>query len=216
MKHLNFATEFKALGDSGAFEGYAAIFGNIDLGGDIIERGAFKEIMKRRNGKVVVLNQHRQSDPIGMAEVEEDDKGLKFAGSLILESASARGAYALMKGGALDGMSIGFDVLPGGAEVLKSGVRQLKALRLWEISPVTFGMNPLAGVENVKSLLSGGELPTLSQFEDFLRDAGFTNTQAKTIAGHGLKRLHAQRDAGGDGNGEALAALLRGYRVPQM
>lgn len=216
MKHMNFATEFKALGESGAFEGYAAIFGNIDLGGDIIERGAFKEIMKRRNGKVVVLNQHRQSDPIGLADVEEDDKGLKFAGQLILESASARSAYALMKGGALDGMSIGFDVMAGGAEILKSGVRTLKALRLWEISPVTFGMNPLAGVDSVKALVDGGNLPSLSTFEDFLRDVGgFSNSQAKTIAGHGLKRLHAQRDAGGDGNGEAIVDLLRSFRIPQ-
>lgn len=187
---LNVATEFKAVGDSGSFTGYAAIFGNIDHGGDIIERGAFKEIMKRRNGKVVILSQHNMRDPIGVAEVEQDDKGLKFDGQLILEAPSARRDYALMKGGALDGMSIGYDILAGGAEMLKSGVRQLKGLRLHEISPVTFGMNPLAGVDAVKA--AGG---TIREFEAFLRDvAGLTQSEAKAIASGGWNALQRARD----------------------
>lgn len=181
--------EFKAIGDSGSFEGYAAIFGNVDSGGDIIERGAFKEFAKRKNGKIVVLNQHNTRDPIGVADVEQDDKGLKFAGQLVLETASARSAYALMKAGALDGMSIGYDVLAGGGEILKSGIRQLKSLKLWEISPVTFGMNELAGIEGVK------RLDTIRAFEDFLRDVGgFTQSQAKAIAVDGFKAYSKARD----------------------
>lgn len=200
MMRLNLATEFKAFGDAGSFEGYAAIFGNVDLGGDVIERGAFKEIVKGRNGKVKILNQHRQADPIGVADVKQDDVGLHFTGQLILESASARSAHALMKGGALDGMSIGFDVLEGGAKVLESGIRQLKALKLWEISPVTFGMNPLAGVLDVKA---AGE--TIRDFEDFLRDVGgFTQTQAKAIAADGFKALQSTRDVG-DADAEVKA-----------
>ncbi|MCR4331213.1 MAG: HK97 family phage prohead protease, partial [Sulfuricaulis sp.] len=125
MKFLNIPLELetKAFGDSGSFEGYASIFGNVDLGGDVIERGAFKEIVKGRNGMVKILNQHSSRDPIGVAEVKQDDKGLSFKGQLILEAASARSAYALMKGGALDGMSIGYDVLQGGAKILESGIR---------------------------------------------------------------------------------------------
>ena len=113
MKFLNLPLEFetKAFGDAGTFEGYAAIFGNVDLGGDVIERGAFKEIVKGRNGMVKILNQHRSLDPIGLAEVKQDDKGLSFKGQLVLEAASARSMYALMKGGVVDGMSIGYDVL---------------------------------------------------------------------------------------------------------
>lgn len=202
MKHRSFATEFKAIGDSGSFEGYAAVFGNIDQGGDVIERGAFKEFAKRRNGKIVVLNQHRPSDPIGVAEVEQDDKGLKFSGQLILETPSARGAHALMKGGALDGMSVGYDILAGGAEVLKSGVRQLKALKLWEISPVTFGMNELAGIDSVKA---AERLKTIREFEDFLRDeGGFSAQRAKAIASAGWGAVDTARD----GPDQALAKTL--------
>jgi uncharacterized protein len=194
MKFLGLPVEFKAFGDSGSFEGYASIFGNVDLGGDVIERGAFKEIIKGRDGKVKVLNQHSTRDPIGVAEVKQDDKGLYFQGQLILEAPSARSAYALMKGGALDGMSIGYDVLEGGAKILESGIRQLKALKLWEISPVTFGMNPLAGIDSVKT---AGNITTIREFEDFLRDAGgFSKAQATDIAVGGWKKLNDRRDAG--------------------
>jgi uncharacterized protein len=190
MDRLNFqCQEFKAIGDSGRFTGYASVFGNVDLGFDIIERGAFKQFAKGRDGKIKVLNQHRMSDPIGVADVEQDDVGLKFDGQLILEAASARNAYALMKGGALDGMSIGFDVLEGGAEVMNSGVRQLKALKLWEISPVTFGMNPLAGIDSVKGI------STIRAFEELLRDvAGFSHREAKAIAAEGYRGFAGLRD----------------------
>lgn len=194
MKYLGLPLELKAFGDSGSFEGYASIFGNVDLGGDVIERGAFKEIVKGRDGKVKILNQHSTRDPIGTAEIKQDDKGLYFQGQLILEAPSARSAYALMKGGALDGMSIGYDVLEGGAKILESGIRQLKALKLWEISPVTFGMNPLAGIDSVKQ---AGNITTIREFEDFLRDAGgFSKAQAKDIASGGWKTLNDRRDAG--------------------
>jgi HK97 family phage prohead protease len=196
MKYLNvpLALESKAFGDSGSFEGYAAIFGNVDLGGDVIERGAFKEIITGRNGMVKILNQHRSSDPIGVAEVKQDDKGLQFKGQLILEAASARSAYALMKGGALDGMSIGYDVMEGGGKILESGIRQLTALKLWEISPVTFGMNPLAGIDSVKT---AAQITTIREFEDFLRDAGgFSKAQAVAIASGGWKTLQDRRDSG--------------------
>lgn len=211
MKFMNIPVdmEVKAFGDSGSFEGYASIFGNVDLGGDVIERGAFKEIVKGRNGMVKVLNQHRATDPIGNAEVSQDDKGLHFRGQLILEAPSARSAYALMKGGALDGMSVGYDVLEGGAKVLESGVRSLTALKLWEISPVTWGMNPLAGIDNVKAR----QLTTIREFEDWLRDeGGFSNAQAKLLAVGGWKALQTARDESGDaGDVQQLIETFKRY-----
>lgn len=214
MNKLQVTTEFKAMGDSGTFEGYAAMFGNVDLGGDIVERGAFKEFAKRRNGKIIVLNQHRPSDPIGLAEVEQDDRGLKFTGQLVLESASARSAHALMKAGVLDEMSFGYDILAGGSETTKSGIRMLKALKLIEISPVTFAMNPLAGIDSVKArdeLFTGGNLPSLKQFEEFLREAGASKTQAAAIAGRGLKEMLCRSESGSDP--AAVLAALQSFNI---
>ena len=207
MKFLNIPLEMKAFGDSGSFEGYAAIFGNVDLGGDVIERGAFKEIVKGRNGMVKILNQHSNRDPIGVAEVQQDDKGLSFKGQLILEAASARSAYALMKGGALDGMSIGYDVLEGGAKILESGIRQLKALKLWEISPVTFGMNPLAGIDSVKS---APQFETIRDCEIWLRDElGFTNSAAKEFIARFRKAMVRDEPARDESSKQDLKAALQ-------
>jgi uncharacterized protein len=205
VKHLNVPCEFKAAGDAGSFDGYASIFGNVDLGGDVIERGAFKEVVKNREGKTVILWQHSQRDPIGVASVKEDDTGLHFSGQLVLEDPTARKAYAHMKAGSVSGMSIGYDVLAGGAEILRSGIRKLTALKLWEISPVTFGMNPLAGVDAVKR---AGQITTIREFEDFLRDAGeFSKAQATAIAAGGFKALQHRRESGTDD----VAAVIKQF-----
>lgn len=202
MKHLSLPTEFKAVGDSGTFEGYASIFGNVDLGGDVIERGAFKEIVQNPAGKVTVLWQHGQRDPIGVASVKQDDRGLAFVGELVLEDPLARRAHAHMKAGSVRGMSIGFDVMAGGAEIMQSGVRLLKSLKLWEISVVTFGMNPLAGVDGVK------QIGSIRDFENFLRDAGnFSKAQAQIIAAGGYKALQDRRDAG-EGEQEIVNGMV--------
>jgi uncharacterized protein len=204
MEFLNLQLETKSLSDAGTFEGYAAVFGNVDLGADVIEKGAFKEIVLGRNGRVKVLNQHNQRDPIGTAEVVQDGKGLKFKGELVMGVRSAQEAYLLMKSDALDGMSIGYDVLPGGAEILTSGVRKLKALKLYEISPVTFGMNPKAGITGVKS----SDITTIREFEDFLRDVGgYTIAQAKALASGGFKALMGTRDVSAVDGGEVKNLL---------
>lgn len=44
-KSFSFQLE-SADGESGEFSGYAAVFGNVDSGGDIIERGAFSETIR--------------------------------------------------------------------------------------------------------------------------------------------------------------------------
>lgn len=196
MKYMNLPLEVKALNDDGTFTGYAAIFGNVDLGGDVIERGAFKDVVRNEDGKVVVLWQHRAGDPIGVADVSEDAKGLRFEGSLVLEDPTARKARAHMMRKSVRGMSIGYDTLK---DEIREGVRYLKELRLWEISLVTFGMNPVAGIESVKSK----QITTIREFEDWLRDeGGFSNAQAKLLASGGWKQLQTARDESGNAGGD--------------
>jgi HK97 family phage prohead protease len=193
----------KALDETGAFEGYAAVFGNVDLGGDVIEPGAFKEFAHTQDGKVLVLLMHNSFElPIGTAEVAQDDTGLRFKGALVMDDPTARRAHAHMKAGTLTGMSIGYDILPGGAEVLQSGVRVLKALKLYEISPVIWGMNPKAQIDAVKA---AAQIKTITDFERFLRDVGgFSHSQAKALAACGYKGLNSPRDVD-----DVTAALRR-------
>ena len=64
-----------------------------------------------------MLWQHDQTQPVGAwSEVVEDDTGLRCAGSLILDVAKAQEAYALLKAGAIDGLSM----LPIDGEVIRT------------------------------------------------------------------------------------------------
>lgn len=208
MDLLNLPCEFKALGETGSFSGYAAVFGNVDLGGDVIERGAFKEMVKNSDGRVVMLWQHNPREPLGTAKVEQDDKGLYFEGQLVMEDPMARRAHAHMKAKSVTGMSIGYDPLD--SEITTAGIRRLKELKLWEISPVTWGMNPLAGIDSVKT---AQQVTNIREFEDFLRDVGkFSKSQAKLLASGGWKALPDQRDVGGDVTVKQLIDTIKSYR----
>ena len=170
-QHLDLPTEFKFAGNAGQFEGYAAVFGNVDLGGDRILPGAFQEIVRTRDGKVLVLNQHDRREPIGKADVEEDNHGLHFRGELLLDDEIARKVYVRMKGGLVDGMSIGYNVLPGGASMDRNGVRELSKLALYEVSVVTWGMNPEARIDGVKLAKTAADCTTLRELEDLIRES---------------------------------------------
>ena len=210
MNALNLPLEFKSIADSGRFDGHAAVFGNVDLGGDVIERGAFKEFALNAEGRLTVLWQHKQSQPIGTASVEEDAKGLRVVGDLVLDDPMARAAHAHMKAGSARGMSIGYDLLAGGARRLPSGVRQLSALKVWEASIVSFPMNPEAGVTHVK------ERPAdIRSFERALREIGFSQKAATAIALHGWKQGNEQPDETGfsDNDVAAIAAALRNLKL---
>ncbi len=78
-------------------------------------------------------------------EVREDARGLFVRGRLMPEVAKAREVLALMRAGAIDGLSIGFRTVRGRTDA-KSGVRRLIEVDLWEISIVTFPMLPAARV----------------------------------------------------------------------
>lgn len=193
----------KALNEDGSFSGYASVFGNVDLDGDVIEPGAFKQIIRNDDGKVVVLWQHNQREPIGVADVMDDGKGLKFSGALVLEDATARKARAHMLAKSVRGMSIGFDTLK---DEMRDGVRHILEARLWEISVVTFGANPRAQVDAAKH---AGQITNIRDYEDFLREVGgFSKAQAKLLA-VAWKAMPGQRDA--DGEPEDVQQLIETF-----
>lgn len=136
----------------GSFSGYASLFDRVDLGRDLVERGAFaKSLQKRGAAGIRMLFQHDPATPIGSwEEVREDARGLFVRGQLALDSAKAREVHALMRGRALDGLSIGFRTVRARKET-KSGVRRILEADLWEISVVTFPMLPDARVDSIKS-----------------------------------------------------------------
>lgn len=193
LRNLNVALEIKELSDDGTFSGYASVFGVVDLYGDVIAKGAFKQSLKEWKAKKrfpPILWQHDSRQPIGVfTEMYEDEKGLYVVGKLLVGKVEkATEAHALMKEGAVTGMSIGFMTRDDSYDE-KEGVRTIKRLDLWEVSIVTFPANEEAQVDEVRSALARGQLPTPKQFEKHLCDAGFSRSQAKAVTCHGLTHL---------------------------
>ncbi|MET0574282.1 MAG: HK97 family phage prohead protease, partial [Mesorhizobium sp.] len=133
-----------------SFSGYASLFGSVDLGRDVVERGAFAKSLRTRGAAGIrMLFQHDPNQPIGTwTEVRENARGLFVRGRLTEGLNRSRDLLNLMRGGALDGLSIGFRTVRAKNDAA-ARVRRILEADLWEISVVTFPMMPGARVEKV-------------------------------------------------------------------
>jgi HK97 family phage prohead protease len=193
--------------DEGRFEGYASIFGNTDLGNDVIVKGAFRKTLRRTGVKgVKLLYQHKTDMPIGVFEkIREDEKGLHVQGKLALGTQAGREVYELMKMGALDGMSIGFRTNPKGHHYdAKTKRRMINELELMEISVVTFPMNPKAKVEQVK----GADM-SIREWENGLRDAFNLSRSEAKMAAKAVESVFSKRDACDEEDANAILNLTQ-------
>lgn len=213
IKHLEIPLEIKSVDENGTFSGYGSVFHNEDSYGDVVRPGAFKSSLEKwvQKGRLPpMLWQHDHREPIGVfTKMQEDEKGLYVEGRLLIDDIpQARAAYALLKEKVLGGMSIGY------REILieqdhKEKITNLLELDLWEVSLVTFPANEAATVDSVKADFSGS-LPTLPEFEKFLRDAGFSKTQATAIASHGLRQFLRDADDTEAKDIESALNILKG------
>ena len=199
MKRRQFGFEVKSLDETGAFAGYGSVFGNADFYRDVVMPGAFQDSLAQwQDQKALppILWQHNSDQPIGpFTKMAEDGKGLAVEGQLLVKDVKkAREAYALLKANAIRGMSIGYNPLEEEYDA-KTNVNRLLKVDLWEVSIVTFPANTDATVSQIKTILKGGRMPTLAEFEASLREEGWSRNQAKIIAGDGLRGLLKQRDA---------------------
>jgi HK97 family phage prohead protease len=137
----------RGVGAPGLFEGYGSLFGVVDLGRDMVMPGAFADSLARRGAAGIrMLWQHDPGQPIGVwTRMVEDRRGLFLRGRLNLAVTRARELDALLRQGAIDGLSIGYRIVTSRSEP-RSGIRRITRLDLWEVSLVTFPMLPQARV----------------------------------------------------------------------
>lgn len=193
--------------DAYRFTGYAAVFNNKDLGDDVILPGAFKKSLAEQGMPLLLFNHKMDELPIGVIEAaDEDRKGLLVEGELPKDDPVARRVGVMLKARksghrALKGMSIGYRAEK---HERKSGVRYISQMRLFEASFVNLPMNPLAGVETIKSMgLTVDEFKSLSdrEREAHLRSLGLSDGWSKYLtkctreAGTSQKST-TQREAG--------------------
>lgn len=204
--------EIKSLKENGEFEGYGSTFGGEpDAYGDVIAPGAYTESLARHKAKGTMPKlfwQHNSDEPIGKwLDANEDNHGLLMQGKLNMDVQRGREAYALLKAGDIDGLSIGYRIKEYSVDT-ESGVWTLEKLDLVEVSIVSVGANENAVVQSVKAAkaahdltekLKAGDRLTEREFEVWLKGLGFSNSQAERAARLHLKGQGEPANAAEDG-----------------
>ncbi len=182
MQSKGFSFEVKQVGERGEIEGYASVFNNIDLGGDIVMPGAFSKTISDGRVGVPILWGHSMQELIGVnKEMREDSTGLYVKGELNLEVSRGREVYSLAKQGAVTGLSIGYQAVK--YELREDDgkmwpTRLLKEVKLFEYSLTPVPMNEEARITRVKD------------FDGFIRDL----KEGRTISKATRERLQRMAD----------------------
>lgn len=199
-------TEIKFIGPQMTFAGYASVFGGVDSYGDTIEKGAYTNTLKNRE-RPIRMRWNHYGDVIGKwTDIKQDEKGLYVEGELTPGHSKAQDVFALLKHGAIDGLSIGYRVKA--STQLDNERRLLQDIELVEISVVEEPADVNATISEVKNALESAN--SLKEIEALLRDVGrFSRVDAK----HLVSKINSlcQREAEAEKQKQDIANLLKSY-----
>ena len=132
-------------------KGYGSFFDNKDSDQDIIRKGAYQKTIQENGSRVKYLYQHDMMQPIGkMTELYEDDKGLVFVAE-VPKTSLGKDVIELMKAGVITENSVG--IMPIVKEN-KGDYREIREVKLYEISAVTLAANDQAKILDVKGIFN--------------------------------------------------------------
>lgn len=213
MEQKRIPLQIKSLNER-QFDGYGSVFGNVDLGGDVIVPGAFKDSLRRYRGEEQLPLMFWSHDPTQVPgawqEMKEDGRGLYVKGTLA-DTQLGNEVRTLLSMKAVRGLSIGFSIAPNGVEYDDDGTRIIKKVDLWEVSVVSLPMNPRAQVAHAKTRLSASgeyvptsqELTTLKRsLETWFRSKGLSRAAAITYASMAFRDESSETLGASPGNGE--------------
>lgn len=149
---------------------YLAKFDNVDSDGDVIRKGAFAKSLQEHgvdsnsNRKIAFLRHHDWQQPIGkFTELKEDNNGL-YGVAEMGRTTIAEDAWKDYEDGIIREHSIGFQYIKDKMKFIEDstmptkGFYEVKEVKLFEGSAVTFGANSLT---NVLSVTKGADRATL-------------------------------------------------------
>lgn len=177
--------------EKGEFWGYASTYGNADAAGDVMDPGAYEDAVKAAPPPVFYNHRTWWDVPMGkITEWKSDDKGLFVRGLLNLELQQARDVYSAIKFGSVSGFSVGIVYRTADAGKAPDGFNHIKKIaNVREISICTFPANKAAGIDAIKA----GEILTVRDYEQALRDAGLSRAAAVAMTA-AAKRINERGD----------------------
>jgi len=155
----------------GVISGYFAMFGNKDLDGDIIEKGAFSKTVQERgpNGKQLIkylLDHDRTKAVAKIINLEEDSKGLRYEAKIGTHSLGVD-FMKMIESGLINQHSFGFIIMK---EMYDSQMKanRIKEVMMHEGSAIQFlGANPDTTMIELKSQLDAVQY--LDKLEKFIK-----------------------------------------------
>jgi HK97 family phage prohead protease len=160
----------------GIVTGYFSAFNNIDSDGDVIVSGSYKKTIAENGpqgrNRIMHLLQHNPLMPLAKPmELMEDAKGLRFT-SKITETSYGKDVIKLYAEGVFNEHSVGFEIIKADN---KAGYREIREIKLWEGSTVTWGANPNTPIESMKSWDKPKSEEMIAKFCNILRNGDLTD-----------------------------------------
>jgi HK97 family phage prohead protease len=154
------------------------IFGIEDDGGDVVHAGSFSKTLAENGSRIKFLDSHQNRSTLNIVgkilEIREVGReslspdlllkwpeatgGLFVKVKVLTSTPEGLGVYERIRHGLVSEYSIGFDVLDADNERVTDPitkktrvVRNIRQIRLWEVSCVPWGMNPATSTVSVKN-----------------------------------------------------------------
>lgn len=191
--------------DQGIIKAIFSVMGNIDLGNDRIHNGAFAKTFMERGHKVLVLDQHRTQSindsiaktlhlrelgreelPLELLQRYPDATGgAEITAQFSLEDENSKKAFFRLKNRWVNEWSFGYDAFDTSftreeRNGKQASIREIRTVKLYEVSPVLFGMNDATMTTGSKSTV---DIERLKQAFDFWQDG---NYEIDRLEGHDL------------------------------
>jgi len=168
----------------GRIEGFASVYGNTDLGGDVVEKGAFKQTLNHSSVVPLLMDHNYTTSGVaGVAMMEDREKGLYMMAEMPLDIPEVMAVYRKIKfmidKGAKMGLSIGYD--PVKTEPGMDGTRRLKELALHEVSITPFPMNVEAQIMAAKAKKAAKQEPDAAEPANQAAEQGADEALVKQI-----------------------------------
>lgn len=181
MKHKAYKSEVLDIAEKGIVTISISKFGNEDMGGDVVHKGAFEKTFKEMGSRIrhVVDHNIRYSGTIGLPKkMWEGDTHAIVESALNLEKEISRDVFSDYKffkdnGRTLE-HSFGYETIRGKARQRGEDIFELK---MYEYSTVGLGMNPETGLIDIKSM----DVDDIAALEAYLRKFDVSNTKGKQI-----------------------------------